>query len=117
MSGVKHTPVRWTAHKTIEAHDGMPECWQIDADHDAVCTTQFCYAPNTEANARLIASAPDLLVALDAIAKASERSETMFGGKMSDVTRVFQNISRVSRTAIARARGEQSQSEKEVGNG
>lgn len=49
----------------------------------------------------------DLLEALDVIAKASERSETMFGGKMSDVTRVFQNISRVSRAAIARARGEQ----------
>lgn len=61
MTGVKHTPGPWKAHKTIEAHDGMPECWQIDAEYDAVCTTQFCYAPNTEANARLIAAAPDLL--------------------------------------------------------
>lgn len=57
----KHTPGPWVAHKTIDAHDGLPECWQIDAEHDAVCTTQFCYAPSTEANARLIAASPDLL--------------------------------------------------------
>lgn len=64
MAEQSHTPGPWSAHKTIEAHDGMPECWQIDAQHDAVCTTQFCYAPNTAANARLIAAAPELLEAL-----------------------------------------------------
>lgn len=35
------------------------------------------------------------------IANASEKSETMFGGKMSDVTRVFQHISRVARAALS----------------
>ena len=44
----------------------------------------------------------ELLKALGVIANASERSETMFGGKMSDVSRVFQNISRVARAAIER---------------
>lgn len=39
--------------------------------------------------------------ALSVIAAASERSETMFGGKMSEVTRVFQHITRVSREALA----------------
>lgn len=42
----------------------------------------------------------EALEALNVIARASERSETMFGGKMSDVTRVFQNISRVARQAL-----------------
>lgn len=73
MAEVKHTPGPWSAHKTIEAHDGMPECWQIDAEHDAVCTTQFCYAPNTEANARLIAAAPDLFEAVWALVEHFER--------------------------------------------
>lgn len=86
MSGVKHAPGPWTAHKTIEAHDGMPECWQIDAEHDAVCTTQFCYAPNTEANARLIALSPE-----------------MFDYILSSA----QNGCATAQQIIARARGEQ----------
>ena len=41
-------------------------CNQIDGEHHAICTDQFCYAPeeqqdaNAEANARLIAAAPDM---------------------------------------------------------
>lgn len=97
MSGVKHTRGPWEAHKTIEAHDGMPECWQIDAEHDAVCTTQFCYAPNTEANARLIASAPDLLEALAVL--------------VTDCSQIWSEAEfpalKQARAAIARARGEQ----------
>lgn len=107
---MKHTPGPWTAHKTIEAHDGMPECWQIDAEHDAVCTTQFCYAPNTEANARLIASAPDLLEALAVL--------------VTDCSQIWSEAEfpalKQARAAIARARGEQSPNhsdQKEVGNG
>lgn len=58
MSGVKHTPGPWEANFSFPGRDGIGDVWQIDAEHDAVCTTQFCYAPNTEANARLIAAAP-----------------------------------------------------------
>ena len=58
------------------------------------------------ANARLIAAAPELLEALNVIARASERSEKLFGGSMSEVTRVFENITRVARAAIARATGQ-----------
>lgn len=102
MSGVKHTPGRWTAHKTIEAHDGMPECWQIDAEHDAVCTTQFCYAPNTEANARLIASAPDLLEAAKNFIRWAEEPADGSVGMARE-----QGWLEQARAAIARARGEQ----------
>jgi len=57
-------------------------------------------------NARLLMSAPELLEALNVIARASERSEKLFGGSMSEVTRVFENITRVARAAIARATGQ-----------
>lgn len=103
MTGVKHTPGPWKAHKTIEAHDGMAECWQIDAEYDAVCTTQFCYAPNTEANARLIAAAPDLL---------ETGAELQAARKIQNADPSAANALRVRHAsdafdaAIARARGE-----------
>lgn len=42
-------------------------CAQIDGEHHAVCTDQFCYAPQLEkdANAHLIAAAPCLYQALE----------------------------------------------------
>jgi len=42
-------------------------CVQVDGEYHAVCTDQFCYAPQSEqnANARLIAAAPDLYEALE----------------------------------------------------
>jgi len=57
---------------------------------------QGAVARAAAAEARADRLAKDLTV----IANASERSETMFGGKMSDVTRVFQHISRVARAAL-----------------
>ena len=48
--------------------------------------------------------------ALVVISNASERSEAMFGGEMSDVTRVFQHITRVARTALSRTTPTQDQS-------
>ncbi|CAN7304234.1 hypothetical protein LJR164_001589 [Phenylobacterium sp. LjRoot164] len=48
------------------------------------------------------ASLVELAGALNVVANASARSETMFGGRMSEVTRVFENITRVSRTAFRR---------------
>lgn len=60
----KHTPGPWEANFSFPGQDGIGDVWQIDAFCHAVCTTQFCYAPNTEANARLLAAAPELLEAL-----------------------------------------------------
>lgn len=64
MSAVTHAPGLWGASFSFPGRDGIGDVWQIDADGHAVCTTQFCYAPHTEANARLIAAAPELLEAL-----------------------------------------------------
>lgn len=54
-----------------------------------------------QAKAKLLARVGELEVALGIIARASERSETMFGGKMSDVTRVFESITCVARLTPA----------------
>ena len=63
MSG--YTPGPWKAKFSFPGlNPGIGDTWQIDCDGHAVCTTQFCYAPDTEANARLIAAAPCLLAAL-----------------------------------------------------
>lgn len=35
-------------------------CYQVDSEMDAVCTTQFCYAPESKQNAAFIALAPDM---------------------------------------------------------
>lgn len=92
--------------EAICPYRGEPTGWIVGVVEYAGCGSHEAEW-SSEENKRIALAAPDLLEALDVIAKASERSETMFGGKMSDVTRVFQNISRVSRAAIARARGEQ----------
>ena len=62
--GAGHTAGPWAAVLNFEGRDGCPDVWQIDAEYHAICTTQFCYAQETAANARLIAAAPDLLEAL-----------------------------------------------------
>ena len=69
-----HTTGPWTATFSFPGlTPGIGDTWQIDSDGHAVCTTQFCYAPNTEANARLIASAPELLEAVWALVEHFER--------------------------------------------
>ena len=73
---------RWTAGPWTAGWNGT--CWQIDARMDAIATTQFCYAPETEANAHLIAAAPKLaeacriaLLHAPSIRLAPERRKTI----------------------------------------
>lgn len=68
MSGFKGTPGPWVVSYADNPKHGFSwgGYWQIDAQYDAVACNQFCYAGNnkpdvSEANARLIAAAPDLL--------------------------------------------------------
>ena len=86
MSNAKHTPGPWV---TTPEPNGIE--WSVDAGKWGIAT---CAAEpgdgTTEANARLIAAAPDLLTALERIAELSYDSEA----------------TRVAREAIAKARGE-----------
>jgi hypothetical protein len=77
--------------------------WQIDAAHDAVATTQFCYAAEKEANAHLIASAPDLYDALLAT-RGVLRAVLAHPGKWKEDA-VAKAVFEIGDKAIARAHG------------
>jgi len=99
-----HTSGPWTATFSFPGlTPGIGDTWQIDCEGHAVCTTQFCYAPNTEANARLIAAAPDLLRELEevrdwlALLSIASAEDVMQGGPA-----MFESVS----SAIAKALGQ-----------
>lgn len=63
------TPGPWTA--TQHAH-----AWQVDALMDAIVTTQFCYAKETDGNARYIAAcSPKIIAALAEVAQTTATEE------------------------------------------
>ena len=88
-----HTPGPWEAR--LQQADGYfikKEGWEIRTDAYDVATWIQNGAPiRKEADALLLAAAPEMLEALEAVAKADERDEYI---PISDV-----------RTAIAKARG------------
>lgn len=89
MSGVKHTPGPWRTSGVY-----------IDSDHGTVGHANFSddlTAGSPVANAHLIAAAPDLLEALEAVELA----------RHSDEPADWLRATRLSDAAIARARGEQ----------
>lgn len=58
---VKHTPGPWQIEFGHTQTASGIQYWQVTDGADAICCNQFCYAGDAEANARLIASAPELL--------------------------------------------------------
>ncbi len=61
----KHTPGPWYAESGHEQRNGQLY-WQVTDGNDAIMQNQFCWCQGSqEANARLIAAAPDLLEALE----------------------------------------------------
>lgn len=58
--GTKHTPGPWYPHATGLARSGLPE-FQIHWSEDGECVAEIVHG---EADARLIAAAPELLEAL-----------------------------------------------------
>ncbi len=97
---VTHTPGPWTADLNFVGERGCPDVWQINAEHHAICTTQFCYAQETAANARLIAAAPDLLASCTALVAAMRRYEVEVDG---DAPTAHIDMMREADSAIARA--------------
>ena len=66
MEQTKHTPGPWKAVKSATEHiDNEPD-YDVFADHaePGLKLPCICVGPNAEANAALVASAPDLLEAL-----------------------------------------------------
>jgi len=66
MSG--HTPGPWIIEEGhIQRDSGGIRYWQVSDGQDAIACNQFCYADESQANARLIAAAPQMLAALEAL--------------------------------------------------
>jgi hypothetical protein len=92
----KHTPGPWHLHPT-----GRPNVlglWTVFHGPGESCHNQICQAE--EADARLIAAAPDLLAACQAILETLDMGTWLTGGMHSVVA---------MRSAVARATGEGTQ--------
>lgn len=91
------TPGPWVINSDNEV------CTQIDGEFHAICTDQFCFAPMREkqANARLIAAAPELLGALIGLRDILGRAESNASGNPE-----WEHVSgkiKAARAAIAKA--------------
>lgn len=87
-----HTPGPWFVEEGhIQRDSGGIRYWQVQNEQDAICCNQFCYSGNGEANARLIAAAPELLAALQRI--------------MNSGHAISQPLRWEAESAIAKARG------------
>lgn len=112
MSGVKHTPGKWLAAAKPSSVVGWPvvaspmgqvicDVAIINKKPDHISDGEFsAYYAQVEANARLIAAAPDLLEALESLLHYDEQDA---GCIPTDAHLDAQNE---ARAAIARARGE-----------
>jgi hypothetical protein len=95
----KHTPGPWTAEEA-----GRSGCWISTPVHpftivdsiDDECRHGAITGPNADANARLIAAAPDLLAALKLAVQQNDHDMQMTGDEL-----------RICRAAIAKAEGKQ----------
>jgi len=65
----KHTPGPWKI-----VRDASDFIQGVEVDSGWICDTQFNSIPSCEANAKLIAAAPDLLEALQEVIKISDRN-------------------------------------------
>lgn len=91
-SETKWTPGPWRAYDN-------GTCWQIDAEAHAVATTQFCYARETAANARLIAAAPEVYEAL-------HNAAVLLKALTRPTDEIAQATVAACETALAEARGD-----------
>jgi hypothetical protein len=89
----KHTPGPWLATVTDTTCGGEPAIWEITDKHGGVIAEDISYNP---ANANLIASAPDMLDALQRIESSLEHEPE-----------IYSDILSVARAAIAKAIGKQ----------
>ena len=107
MEQQKHTPGPWKAewHRKYKQWNVFPESGKA-----VVSVTDLCgeYSKEeTEANARLIAAAPDLLEALMTEQKALELAHTNYGevGGAKTHWGIFEAADTQARAAIAKATG------------
>lgn len=100
---VRYTPGPWVTQPDQLGRDGA-RWWVHDGDYGDIALVlaplvrEDWVAEEAEANARLIAAAPDLLAACRALAKWMDDRGPMMGGRTGEVHRLVT-------AAIARAEG------------
>lgn len=93
----KFTPGPWVIDAGFDGSGDFNQYWQVHDGSDAiVCSTMFCMAGNKEANAHLIAAAPDLYEALSDLLFLCSQTADACG---------TQEV-KVAYTALAKAKGE-----------
>ena len=98
-----HTPGPWTIHsEAANAASGSPINSEIRGGHHVVVRLGTMHADSTKANARLIAAAPDLLAALQAIYGKAMPKADYAGGKATHYL-VPKALVDAARAAIAKA--------------
>lgn len=99
MGEAKFTPGPWGLDVGFDGSrpGDFDEYWQVHDGQDAIACSSNCYSGNREANARLIAAAPEIYEALSDLVSSIECSER-------DEFIIHQEI-KVARAALAKARG------------
>jgi hypothetical protein len=109
-----HTPGQWSARFEKEGgYDTLSDAWLVESGTEHIAALDLCKygatwcrepdAITAEANARLIAAAPDLLAALKALVVETERRDNPGDeGVSSDAEEMD-----AARSAIAKAEGSQ----------
>jgi hypothetical protein len=95
----KHTPGPWTETACeVQAPDGTSICEMFSRPEDS--GVNYPYAPEADANSRLICAAPDLLAALEQTLATLDAVCEMQG-----FDKYKQHGSKQAREAIAKAKG------------
>jgi aryl-alcohol dehydrogenase-like predicted oxidoreductase len=85
-----HTPAPWKIHRMENHHSGVPDIYQIHWSDIGECVAEIVHG---EANARLIAAAPEMLEALEKLARLGNGE--MYGNSLGNT---------IARAAIGRAK-------------
>lgn len=105
-----HTPGPWQVEFGHTQTASGIQYWQVTDGSDAICCNQFCYAGSAQANACLIAAAPDLLGALAGLLEAYSKPDERLCCDGRDCgcmgSTVHQQAEHYARAAIAKATGE-----------
>ena len=114
MGEAKFTPGPWGLDVGFDSSrpGDFDEYWQVHDGQDAIACSSNCYSGNREANARLIAAAPELYEALDGLLKTLSECGVELDCMSAPTTLIKllntekeEAVVNAARAALAKARG------------
>lgn len=99
----EHTPGQWVATWSDVPHSSIGEGWTVDGEEHSICCLDGPRNVN-EANARLIAAAPDLLEALEQAYDLLEKVAPYIEPLHAEQAMLLSATPTKMRAAIAKAR-------------